>query len=133
MSFFEWLRDGSVAHVVRPLANGFRIVPADPDSDAVRDQFHLIVEEALQYAADCGYELRLLHRSSVDPKQRWDSAVVTQRWLDHPHSESADTSGSLLRALFDREHRESDLVSKYRASNKESHPIRQTKELPDRL
>jgi len=102
MSFFEWLRDGSVAHVVRPLANGFRIVPADPDSDAVREQFHRIVEEALGYAASCGYELTLLHRSSVDPKRRWDSAVVIP-WLDRRHVGSAGPSSSLLRTLFDRE------------------------------
>jgi hypothetical protein len=135
MSFFEWLRDGSVAHVVRPLARGFRIVPADPDSDAIREQFHRIVEEALEYAAGCGYELTLLHRSSVDPKHRWDSAVVTEPWLDRSHLVSADTSSSLLRTLFDREHREPGLAgpSANQAPNKETHPIHQTAEFPDRL
>src|SRR5262249_53587371 len=96
MSFFEWLRDGSVAHEVRPLANGFRIVPANSDSDAIREQFHRIVEEAREYAAGCGYEVKLLHRSAVDPKHRWDSAVVTERWLERPHFGSADAPSSLL-------------------------------------
>jgi hypothetical protein len=82
MSFFEWLRDGSDAHVVRPLSRGFRIVPSDADSEEVREQFHQIVEEARENATAGGYELTLLHRSSVDPKRRWDSAVVTVPWLD---------------------------------------------------
>jgi hypothetical protein len=104
MSFFEWLRDGSDAHVVRPLTSGFRIVPADPDNDVVRDKFHQIVEEARENQVGGDYELTLLHRSSVDPKQRWDSAVVmvprfkrVQSWEVPPHDDEMEDEEPLTR------------------------------------
>ena len=77
MSFLETLRSASKYHNVRSIPNGFEIRAAD-DSEECRHSFHALVAEAIERASNEHYEITP-HRSAIDPKGRYDSAVITFR------------------------------------------------------
>jgi hypothetical protein len=75
MSFLEWLRNGSDFHQVSPLPDVFTIRAAN-DSEECREHFHEIVEEAIKNASVERYKIKP-HPSSMDPRGRWDFAIIT--------------------------------------------------------
>jgi len=75
MSYLEWLRKGSNFHKVSLKRDGFTISAAN-DSEQCRQGFHEIVEKAIRNASVERYEINP-HPSSMDPKGRWDFAVIT--------------------------------------------------------
>jgi hypothetical protein len=77
MSFLETLRSASKCHNVRSIPNGFEIRTAD-ESEECRGSFHVFVAEAIERASSEHYEITP-HRSAIDPKGRYDSAVITLR------------------------------------------------------
>jgi hypothetical protein len=74
-SYLEWLRNGSPFHEVSLNPSGFAIRPAG-DATELREEFHKIVDEAIEKASFEGYEI-LPHHSDMDPRGRWDFAVIT--------------------------------------------------------
>jgi hypothetical protein len=71
----EWLKQGSKFHMVSPTKDGFSI-RAVSVSDEALDAFHAIVDRAIAGALTGGYSI-VPHPSSIDPKGRWDFAVIT--------------------------------------------------------
>jgi hypothetical protein len=78
----EWLRNGSEFHNVSPVGpDEFLISVADASSEECKERFHQIVEEAMGSGGLDGYKIRNPHPSSMDPKGRWDCAIVK---ISHP-------------------------------------------------
>lgn len=77
MSFLDWLRDGSEFHkasFISPIQ--FQISVTDADSEECKERFHEIVGKAFAQANNEGYEVLNPHRSSMDSKGRWDTAII---------------------------------------------------------
>jgi hypothetical protein len=77
MRYIDWLRSGSEFHIVSLTSDGFSIKAAEEGEEG-RECFHEIVEEARSRVVAEGCEIKP-HRSSMDPKGRWDFAVITVR------------------------------------------------------
>jgi hypothetical protein len=74
---FEELKRGSEFHqVTEHPSGGFQISPANNTEECVQ-RFHELVEEELDHIVfEHGYEVFLTHRSTSDPKGRYDTAVI---------------------------------------------------------
>ena len=75
MNLEQLIKPSRFHKAVQLAPNVFRIEPANQNEDCL-EGFHTLVVEAIKTAPSGSYEIKA-HSSDVDPKGRYDSAIIT--------------------------------------------------------